>query len=295
MVLPWLAVAAMLADIWMAYDRLPPVIASHFGINGAPNGWAPKTQVFTTIVPIALGLVLLFTFLLSRFTKLGGLGGLLLMAEYWATGLLFGLTHATLRVGLGETARLEFPAGGWSVLMGAVLVVGEASRVMAMRKQANAEHGTPVGEYVHNSTPMAAFFALLAVGAFIGAALMPLPGVGKGTFVVFGCVIGGCAVWAWTGFTYRLTTAGLEIRSLAVPLRFVAASEIEMVRAEDCNPLTDFGGCDIRGIGHMRAYIWGVKRCVHVRTVAGDEIYLGIADPEPMAQALQSLAPVRHR
>jgi hypothetical protein len=293
--LPWLAVAAMLADIWMAYDRLPPVIASHFDINGMPNGWAPKAQFFTIIVPVALGLVLLFTLLLGRFTKLGGLGWLLLVAEYWATGLLFGLTHATLRVGLGETGRLEFPAGGWSLLMGAVLVIGEVSSVFTMRKRANVEHGTLVGEYVHNSAGMALFFACLAVGALAAAAMMPLPTVGKTTFGIVGCVIAGCAVWAWTGFTYRVTTAGLEIRTLGVPLRFVPANEMEAVRAEDCNPLTDFGGWGIRGIGHMRAYIWGGKRCVHVQTVTGDDIYLGIADPEALAHALLSLVPVEHR
>jgi hypothetical protein len=76
-----------------------------------------------------------------------------------------------------------------------------------------------------------------------------------------------------------------------VTLRFVPAQEIVTYRAESCNPLRDFGGWGIRGIGRKRAYIWGGNRCVHVQTLAGDQIYLGLADADRMVAEMERMTP----
>ena len=163
MFVPWLGLVAMIFDIWRAYDRLPAVIASHFNFAGQPNGWAPKEQLFSALIPVAFGVLCLLTFLLSRFPQISGLGWLLMVMEYWTVGLLVGLTHATLRVGLGESKTLQFPAGGWSLIMGLALVIGEYGRIVALRKRAHAAHGTLIAEENHGSAVMASVMAALSV------------------------------------------------------------------------------------------------------------------------------------
>lgn len=295
MFVPWLGLAAMMFDIWRAYDRLPAVIASHFNFAGQPNGWAPKQQLFSVIVPIAFAVLCLLTFFLTRFPQITGLGWLLMVMEYWTVGLLVGLTHATLRVGLGEARTLQFPAGGWSVAMGVALVIGEYGRIRAIRKRAHAAEGTLIAEETHGSAVMASLMAAIAVVTIVCASILGASGPARVAVFLVSLILLGCSVWAFTGFNYRITSAGLEIRMLGMPIRFLPAKEIDSYRAEDCNPLTDFGGWGIRGIGPMRAYIWGGNRCVHVHTLAGDEIYLGIADAERMVRELEMMSPMLYR
>jgi hypothetical protein len=295
MMVPWLAFVVMLVDIWRAYDRLPAVMASHFNAAGLANGWAPKQQVMFTIVGITFGLLCLFTFLLSRFPQINGLGWLVMVAEYWGIGILAGITHGTLRVGIGEARTLDFPIGIWSLIMGGALVVGEFGRIRVIRKRADADHGQFIAQERHSSPVMAMVMVFAVVGTLALEILLDLRGPARVVPTVVAAILLGCAVWAFTGFQYRVTTTGLEIRMLGLPIRFVPAMDIQSVRAKECNPLTDFGGWGIRGIGKMRAYIWGGHRCVYVQTHAGDQIYLGIRDADRMVRELESMTPVTHR
>jgi len=292
MIGPWLALVAMIYEIWSVYDRLPAVIASHFNAAGVPNGWAPKGQFFTVIVPIAFGLLCLFTFLVSRFDSKSGLAWLCLVFEYWGIGIFLMLTHSTLQVALKEAKTLDFPMGIWSMLCGIALVVGEVVRIQAVKKRADAHGGQFIADEVHNSAAMGGFFGLLALGMIGGGVLIPSVGPARGILATVGVIILACAGWAWSGFVYRITTAGVEIRSLGMPFRFIPAMDIQSFEARACNPLTDFGGWGIRGIGKMRAYIWGGNRCVHIRTHSGDEIYLGLAEADRMVRELEQMMPV---
>ncbi|ABF40403.1 hypothetical protein Acid345_1401 [Candidatus Koribacter versatilis Ellin345] len=295
LLVPWLGLVAMVYEIWSVYDRLPAVIASHFNAAGVPNGWAPKGQFFTVIVPIAFGLLCLFTFLASRFDQKSGLAWACLTFEYWGIGLFVMLTHATLKVALKEATTLDFPIGIWSILFGVVLVVGEVVRIQGVKKRADADGGQLIAEFVHNSSTLGGVFSVVALAMIGGGFLLPAVGPARGVLATVGVILLACAIWAWTGFQYRITTAGVEIRSLGMPFRFIPATDIQTFEARACNPLTDFGGWGIRGIGKMRAYIWGGNRCVHIRTHAGDEIYLGLAEADRMVRELEPMVPVvRH-
>ena len=175
MMVPWLAFVAMLLDIWRAYDSLPAVIASHFNAAGVANGFAPKQPVFTTIIGVAFGLLCLFTFILSRFPQISGLGWLVMVAEFWGIGILFGITHGTLRVNLGEAKTLDFPLGIWSLIMGGALLIGEVGRIRVARKRAR-EYGELIAEETHASPVMGMIFLVIAIGLFAASLLLDLHG-----------------------------------------------------------------------------------------------------------------------
>lgn len=289
MMIPWLGLAAMILEIWSVYGQLPARIGSHFNAAGYPNGWAPKQQLFTFIVPIAFGFLVLFTFLVSRFQKSSGLAWLTLVFEYWGFGLQYLLTHGMLRVALGETRTLDAHIGMLSLVCGVALVIGEVSRVTLVRKQADTEHGTLIAQEVHGSPIIATVMVAITMSMLGVDVALHLHGPAQAIPLVVGVIMLGCAIWAFTGFVYRITTGGLEIRMLGMPIRFIPAFDIQSVEARNCNPLTDFGGWGIRGIGKMRAYIWGGNRCVHIRTHSGDDIYLGIADANRMKYELEQM------
>jgi hypothetical protein len=288
---PWLAIVAMLAEIAYFYAQLPPTIASHFNAAGVANGWAPKTQFFTVIVPICAMFLAIFTFLASRFPQISGLGWLVLVCEYWGSGLFVMLTHATLMYNLARTKILDFPIGTWSLIMLGALIFGEIGRIGAIRR------GTPrvqiLAEEHHGSSSLAGLFLGIAVVTLALVMEFHAAGAAKGALIIVSVTLLICALWARTGFTYRVSASGVEIRTLAVPIRFVAMDDIQSVRAQPCNALRDFGGWGIRGLGNMRAYIWGGNRCVQIRTHSGHQIYLGIADADRLAREIESLLPVQ--
>lgn len=287
---PWLAFAAMLVDIARAYRALPAVIASHFNAAGIPNGFAPKDSVFMTIGLVSLGLLCLFTFLLSRFPQISGLGWLLMISEFWGIGLLVGLTHATLRVGLGEAKTLEFPIGVWSLIMGGALVVGEIGRINGLRRRADSGHGHVIAQEVHSSPAMAMVFVAITLGIIGFEVFLDLRGPARAVPVIVAVLLLGCAVWAYTGFVYRISTAGLEIRVLGVPVRFLAAADIASFAAEETNRFA--AGWGIRGIGRLRVYRWSGNRYVHIRTTGGEDLYLANPEADRMVHAMGSMVPV---
>jgi hypothetical protein len=218
-----------------------------------------------------------------------------MVAEFWGVGLLLGITHGTLRVGLGEGATLAFPVGMWTLIMGLALVIGEAGHIRGMRARSSATSGALIAQEVHGSSRLATTFGGISAAMLSSLILLKPAGPVSGILLTVGFLLLACALWAFTGFVYRITTAGLEIRMLGFPIRFVPALDIASVHAKACNPLTDFGGWGIRGIGRMRAYMWGGDRCVYLQTHAGDQIYLGIRDADRMVRELESMAPVAHR
>ena len=66
------AVAAVLGLVLLTtYDRLPPVVASHFDIRGAPNGWASRPTHTLVILAIGVGLPLVIAGLIRVLTRSG--------------------------------------------------------------------------------------------------------------------------------------------------------------------------------------------------------------------------------
>jgi hypothetical protein len=290
---PWLALAIMFVDVAANYAQLPPRIASHFNAAGVANGWAPKEQFFTVILPIGAVFLALFTFLTSRFPQISGLGWLVMVVEYWGAGVLVGLTHATLRYNLGQASTLDFPFVTWTLIMLGALVIGEIGRIRVVGQQAVQRQGDVIAEYRHSGNGVAVILAGLGAAAVGLPTALGATGLALTIPAVVGVLMVACAVWAYSGFVYRVSTSGVEIRMLGMSIRFIAAADIQSVQAQQCNPLTDFGGWGIRGIGEMRAYIWGGHRCVQIRTDRGERIYLGIDAAHQLAQQIEASLPLK--
>ncbi|MDR3406149.1 MAG: DUF1648 domain-containing protein [Chthoniobacter sp.] len=78
--LAWLAFAAY---VWLSAGRLPEQVATHFGANGAPNGWQTHAGYleFTLLFGGVLPAFVLGTFALIR--RLNGWGLNIPHKEYW--------------------------------------------------------------------------------------------------------------------------------------------------------------------------------------------------------------------
>ena len=84
------------------------------------------------------------------------------------------------------------------------------------------------------------------------------------TVFVIGLIAIFLPLWAATrsGFHYRFTHAGLEIRTLGLRLRSIPKEQIRDYRQDSWNWL---GGYGIRGLGEDRAYVW-TNSGVRIRT-----------------------------
>jgi hypothetical protein len=91
----------------------------------------------------------------------------------------------------------------------------------------------------------------------------------------------GILAMTWTGFQYRFSGHGVEIRMLGFRLRSIPKKSIASYSIE---PWAFIRGYGIRGIGKMRAYVW-CNQVVHIKTSNGD-IFLGHNDPERIVRDL---------
>ena len=135
-------------------------------------------------------------------------------------------------------------------------------------------------EETHNSNAFALVLLVPAIVQMSGAITIPVAGVrlALGLAAAFMLV---CAVFAWDGFRYRFSPAGVEIRSLGFRLRSIHAPDI---RGYEVAPWSVLGGYGIRGLGDRRAYVWG-NRGVCIRTSEG-EVFLGHREPETLIRDL---------
>ncbi len=292
LILPFVGVGYTAWELWHSWDALPARMASHFNLAGQANGWMDKSTFPLPLILLPFLLMGLFTVILIFARKSGGVAWILLGLQYWVAGIFTVITHQVVQFNLGNIDRLSVPIVPITAVAVLIVVIGLATHVRGVRKQVPAGNAGLLAEEQHNSATAAGILLAACAIPIVVAFLAPTPvRAGMGIAIV---VLLGCALWAWQGFRYRITTAGVEIRSFGFPLRFVSRDEITQYSAESCNPLTDFGGWGIRGLGSCRAYIWGGRKVVHVRT-ADSELYLGHSDPERMVRELDDMMELVHR
>jgi Protein of unknown function (DUF1648) len=272
-VLMWLSLpltALRYAQVW---DQLPARMATHFAANGQPNGWMPRA----TSLYFALGLT---AFVLIIFTGIALLmrkqkstpdssSTAILAFFYLMLGCVFYVNNSVLAHNL--TGR---PVAVAPVLLGVPLAI-VAFTVLYMRAQRGEAlpEGQTLAEETHGSKAFAALFLGLAAIEFSIAAAIPQVGVRVGMSLL-GVLFLLIAAHTWSGFHYRFTPAGLEIRTLGFRLRSIPQSHIAKYQPEKWMALRGYG---VRGLGNTRAYVWG-NDVVHITTLEG-EVFLGTNDP----------------
>jgi uncharacterized protein DUF1648 len=288
LLLPGLAVAALVARFAWIAGELPARVAIHFDAEGRPNGWmgrAPFGLSMTTLLLAELGV------------------------SAWALGRLGHRRFDALIAGLlslfivAETAVfwevLEMNRGGSTPRWGRVIVAAAVAALVPPLAAFLAGHdprlsraSPPSGEAplaVERHVSRARFWINLpfCLGLVIG--WFAVPGrIGRGVVLLLAAITGYFMALIWTGFRYRFLRSGVDVRGLRRSLQFVPAAEIRSWDVRPIDPLRQFGGWGIRGGGATRAYVWGGRRALRLETSRG-EIWLGHDDPDRLAACLERL------
>jgi hypothetical protein len=263
----WLALPLTALRYWMAWDQLPARMATHFDASGHPNGWMPRD----TSLWFALGLTALMLVIFTLVPYLAARKRGTSAAFCWAC-----VAFAWVIVGFVfyvNNSLVEYN------LTGLFLASGRGPSLTS---------GTRVAEETHASRMWALVFLIPAGAELWVLARIHVPGaqVGLGLTCLLFVLI---AVQAWTGFQYRFTSAGVEIRTLGFRLQSIPLAAIRHYSIAKWNALRGYG---IRGLGGRRAYVWG-NRVVHIATDHGD-VFLGHNDPARLVRDLDAIKGFAH-
>jgi hypothetical protein len=276
--LMWLVLPLTALRYWWAWDRLPARLATHFNAAGQPNGWMTREAA----LEFGLGMTLLFLVVFTAISyvlqkqKASDAGS-------WALLGLFGVVVGVIHQGnssiihynlTGRPIGLITPFAFIPVVIVLLVIFLGAKRGKALPDAA------VIAEEKHASLIMGFIVLIALVGALAAFSQVSNPAARWGAVPV-GLALGLVAAFAWSGFQYRFSPAGLEIRTLGCRLRSIAAEEIQDY---SIGTWSFWRGYGVRGIGSCRAYVWGNK-VVHIRTTQGD-VYLGHDEPEKIVHDL---------
>jgi uncharacterized protein DUF1648 len=281
--LMWIALPLTALRYAQAWGQLPARMATHFNALGQANGWMSRE----TSLYFALGLT---GFVLVVFTAIAlviarqktmpdPVAFAMLGFFYLIVGVVFYGNESILRHNLTGN-----PVSVSPVLFGVPVAVVLIAALYLSAHRGEALPESPIlAEETHASKPFAILFLSLAIIELAVAASIPQGGVRAGISVLVLLFL-LIAAHTWSGFHYRFTTAGLEIRTLGLRLRSIPQSQIAKYRPEKWMALRGYG---IRGVGNTRAYVWG-NQVVHITTLEG-EVFLGTNDPARIMRDLDAV------
>jgi len=274
----WLALPLTGLQYWSVWNQLPARMATHFAASGQPNGWMTRQVSLVFVMGLTAILLATFSWALSRVRKPDILAWSLLVMSCVILGALFNLNAAVLNYNI-YGSPLNFIPGISVICVAAVAVTAIA--LMTQRGPQLPNHPDLVqAEEVHDSLLWALIFGALT--AFVLTILIRIQLLGlRLAMALPALLIFGGAALAWSGFHYRFTSHGVEIRTLGFRLRSIPLHSIESYGVE---PWSVLGGYGIRGIGNSRAYVW-CNSGVRIRLVDGD-VFLGHRDPEKIVKDL---------
>jgi len=279
----WIVLPLTALRYWMVWDILPARMASHFSAAGQPNGW--MTREAALIFPLAMMTLFLAiaTVILSRIRKvdfsawaLWGFFAVIVGVIYWGG-------ESVLEYNLHGTPVHAMPV--LAVVLVAVLVL--IPMLIASKRGPVLADATLIAEEVHAS-PLWAGVMLIPLAIELGIMLI-VPGALRTMLGILCLIFVGTAAFAWSGFHYRFTHAGLEIRALGFRLRSIPVDHIRDYSVASWNALRGYG---IRGIGDRRAYVW-CNKGVLIKTSDG-EIFLGHQEPERIVRDLDMIRQYAH-
>ena len=285
----WLALPLVALQYRQVWEQLPAHVATHFNAAGQANGWMSRDQAIKFGVGFIALLLAIFTPLLLYVARRG------VDAFAWAQlafcalvlGFMVAVNRSIVHYNLYGTPLL--PSGMLVVIpIAAVLLI--AVYLASRREPALPFSGYPENDLLAEETHSGRAFVLLVLPLVVVpgviAALVRVPAL-RLAMVLVGLIGFATVAAAWSGFQYRFLRHGVEIRVLGLRLRSIPRQQIQSYGAESWNALRGYG---IRGVGNMRAYVWGNK-VIHIKTSNG-EVFLGHSDPERIVRDLDMVTGV---
>ena len=287
--LMWLALPMTAIRFWLAWDRLPLRMASHFNFNGQPNGWMPRATAFFLALAVTAMMLTVFTavsYFACKTRVPDTFSWFLLGFFYLVIGFVYAGNSGVVQYNLdGQRMGIDF----WTVLI-PVAVVALTAIFLGTKRGDSLPAATVIAEETHGSRAWSLLFAALLLAQIAAAVTITAPPV-RLTSAILGVLFALITLHVWTGFQYFFTSAGVEIRTLGFRLRSIPRAHIKDYAVESWNPLRGYG---IRGIGNSRAYVW-TNSGVRIHTTDG-EVFLGHSDPERIVRdlnAMKQFAPLR--
>jgi hypothetical protein len=285
--LMWLALPITAFRFWLAWDRLPLRMATHFDINGRPNGWMPRETAFYMALGITALIVVVFTvvsYVAHKTQVPDAFSWSLLGFFYFVIGFVFTGNSGVVQYNLdGQRVEIDF----WIVLV-PVAVIALTAIFLGTKRGTSLSTADVIAEESHGSRAWSLLFIALLLAQFVAAVAIPAPPV-RIVSALLGLLFAVITVHIWTGFQYVFTGAGVEIRTLGFRLRSIPREEIKQYTVERWNPLRGYG---IRGIGNRRAYVW-CNQGVRIQTTKG-EVFLGHTEPERIVHDLDAMKQFSH-
>ena len=280
--LMWLALPLTAFRFWMAWDRLPLRMATHFGMNGQPNGWMPRESAFYLALGLTALIVVVFTavsYIAHKTNVPDAFSWSLLGFFYLVIGFVYAGNSGVVQYNLnGQRVELDF----WTVLA-PVAVIALTAIFLAAKRGDSLPTATVIAEETHGSRAWSLLFIALLLAQIVAAVAIAAPPV-RLMSTILGVLFAVIAVHVWSGFQYFFSSAGVEIRTLGFRLRSIPREEIKQYAVESWNPLRGYG---IRGIGNRRAYVW-CNSGVRIQTTEG-EVFLGHNEPERIVRDLDAI------
>jgi hypothetical protein len=280
----WLTPVILFLQYRLVWDRLPQSVATHFAANGQPNGWMSREAAMEfPLIPVLL-MLLVATICLVRIREPHA-GSWAILGVFSVMPLaLIAINQQIIAFNLGDT-----PIHGLPIVVAAFAAVLLCMMVFLGAKRGLAlPEADVVAEEVHGSRAWA--LILLGPRALFAFAALRIPDIGlRLVFVPLALVFLTTGAATWSGFHYRFTHAGLEIRTLGLRLRSIPKEHIRDYRQESWNWM---GGYGIRGLGEDRAYVWG-NSGIRIHTFGGS-VFLGHAEPQRLIHDLDVLTGTAH-
>lgn len=285
--LMWLSLPLTALSYWQVWDQLPPHMATHFNCAGEPNGWMTREASLWFALGLTLFILVVFTtmaYLAQRQQVPDPASWSLLAFAYIVVGFIYRVNNSVL----------DFNLTGHPVEVAPMLIVVPFVVAIFLVVYLGTRRGPALPDAVllaeeeHNSRLWAVVF-LMPVVVELGMLMkIPLMSV-KLAALLPALLFLLCFAFAWNGFQYRFTRAGVEIRTLGFRLRSIPRDQIRQYGVEHWAMWRGYG---IRGVGRRRAYVWG-NQVVHITTPDGD-VYLGHEHPERIVRDLDMLRGLAH-
>lgn len=273
----WLAAPFAALRYWQVWNRLPAEVATHFTGSGQPNGWMTPQGSLTFIVVALAIIATVATLIVAFLRKAGGAAWAALGFLYMLAGIFIWANEQILSYNLyGQPVHVAPVIG--ATLLAVVLFV---AIYLGTRRGTELAQSPVIAEEVHASRGLMLILLVLPFLLSLAIAFSVPNGAPRVAVSAIAVILLATLIMAGSGFRYRFTQSGLEIRTLGFRLRSIPAADIRQYAPGKWNLV---GGYGIRGIGDCRAYVWG-NRGVRISTTSGD-VFLGHSDPQQLVHDL---------